>query len=142
MLTDLSSAKYIEGLENRLGRMETLLKLSGILGDEEGGPDLGQLEKRLADKAGLNTQDQHRRLSTSNTPSRSSPRPQSPGQSGTGDTTSEYTVVNSQQSRIGSESPRAGTKKNEEVEELSDLMCSLVTNNYGETRFIGEFNQS
>lgn len=134
----MCSAKYIEGLENRLGRMESLLKLSGILGDEEGAPDLGQLEKKLADKAGLTTQNQRRRPSSSDAPSRSSPRPHSSDQSGRGDGTLEYTVVNGQQSRRGSESPRAGTKKNEEVEALSDMMCSLVTNNYGETRFIGE----
>src|SRR6266516_7540106 len=49
-------AKYIEGLENRLGRMESLLKLSGLLPDEDNGKtDLGTLEKRLADKtAALN----------------------------------------------------------------------------------------
>ena len=33
-------------------------------------------------------------------------------------------------------SPEAG-KPPEEVEELSDMMCSLVTNNCGETRYIG-----
>src|SRR2546421_3365335 len=52
----IHSAKYIEGLENRLGRMESLLKLSGLLPEEDNGKtDLGTLEKRLADKtAALN----------------------------------------------------------------------------------------
>ena len=132
----MTRAKYIEGLENRLGRMESLLKLSGILGDGEG--DLGQLEKKLADKAGLSAARQHRRSSTGDVPIKSSPRPQSSDQNGTIDSTSDYTATNGQQSRRGSESPRGDTKKSEEVEALSDMMCSLVTNNYGETRFIGK----
>lgn len=36
-----------------------------------------------------------------------------------------------------SKSPEA-EKPPEEVEELSDMMCSLVTNNCGETRYIGQ----
>ena len=32
-------AKYIEGLENRLGRMEGLLRMSGLLAEEDGGKD-------------------------------------------------------------------------------------------------------
>ncbi|RAL67533.1 hypothetical protein DID88_008288 [Monilinia fructigena] len=48
MVADSDRAKYIEGLENRLGRMESLLKLSGLLNEEDGGrTDLGTLEKRL-----------------------------------------------------------------------------------------------
>ncbi|OBT50029.1 hypothetical protein VE04_09487, partial [Pseudogymnoascus sp. 24MN13] len=44
-------AKYIEGLENRLGRMENLLRLSGLLNEDDGGStDLGMLEKRLASR--------------------------------------------------------------------------------------------
>ena len=116
--------------------MEHLLKLSGILDEGEG--DLGQLEKKLADKAGLSAARQHRRSSTSDVTIKSSPRPQSSDQNGTVDSTSDYTAVNGQQSRRGSESPRGDTKKSEEVEALSDMMCSLVTNNYGETRFIGK----
>src|ERR1051326_6941945 len=51
MLTSDCSAKYIEGLENRLGRMESLLRLSGLLSeDDDGSTDLGTLEKRLANK--------------------------------------------------------------------------------------------
>ncbi|GME54019.1 hypothetical protein GTA08_BOTSDO03406 [Neofusicoccum parvum] len=50
-------AKYIEGLENRLGRMESLLRLSGLLSeDDDGRTDLGTLEKRLSEKrASTNT---------------------------------------------------------------------------------------
>ena len=31
--------------------------------------------------------------------------------------------------------------REEEVEALSDMMCSLVTNNCGETRYIGGINE-
>ncbi|KAI5291429.1 hypothetical protein KEM54_004793 [Ascosphaera aggregata] len=45
-------AKYIEGLENRLSRMESLLRLSGLLSESDfGKTDLGVLEKRLAEKS-------------------------------------------------------------------------------------------
>ena len=45
-------AKYIEGLENRLGRMESLLRLSGLLAEDDGGrTDLGTLEKRLQERS-------------------------------------------------------------------------------------------
>lgn len=33
-------------------------------------------------------------------------------------------------------------KESEEVEALSEMMCSLVTNTSGETRFLGESNLS
>ncbi len=122
----LTRAKYIEGLENRLGRMESLLKLSGLLSDED---NLGTLEKRLADKAVRN----------GDTPSRSSNRSASanPPRASTEShhNTPRAEVNSSPRSSMASpESHRAGE---EEVEALSDMMCSLVTNNCGETRYIG-----
>ncbi len=49
-----NSAKYIEGLENRLGRMEALLRLSGLLSDEDAdSTDFQTLERRLAEKNAL-----------------------------------------------------------------------------------------
>ena len=45
---------------------------------------------------------------------------------------------NSPQARNPSEEILGTGQKNpEEVEELSDMMCSLMTNKFGETRFIG-----
>ncbi|KAM5431478.1 hypothetical protein MferCBS31731_007851 [Microsporum ferrugineum] len=136
-------AKYIEGLENRLGRMESLLRLSGLLSETDARKtDLGVLEKRLADRAASPSSQQHQQ---------SQPQPQPPRVS---------TVPKSYNSFMGSAtspsnstprgeflaSPRtssvAGTpdsqKESEaEVDSLSDMMCSLVTNNCGETRYIG-----
>ncbi|KAH0562606.1 hypothetical protein GP486_002712 [Trichoglossum hirsutum] len=118
-------AKYIEGLENRLGRMESLLRLSGLLSEEDG--DLGTLEKRLADK----------QQKTGNTPSRRSTT------SGANRSSSESVHNSPPQDRAttppGSTVTSPGSREDpeEEVEALSDMMCSLVTNNCGESRFIG-----
>lgn len=126
----LGSAKYIEGLENRLGRMESLLRLSGLLSEDDNGKtDLGTLEKRLADRTntlnmarnakqftapGAIQQTSTSRIATPVMDSQSSPR--------TAATTT---------------SPESQNQSEGEVEALSDMMCSLVTNNCGETRYIG-----
>ncbi|KAL8667270.1 MAG: hypothetical protein Q9202_000843 [Teloschistes flavicans] len=132
---ELPSAKYIEGLENRLGRMEALLKLSGLLSDEDvDRTDLSMLEKRLADKAIAR--------SNSSTPSdttRSQSGSQPPASATSGSLLSP-TAANkllTPQSKSNSPNPAEETHKEEEVEALSDMMCSLVTNNCGETRYIG-----
>ena len=113
--------------------MESLLKLSGLLNEEDGDrTDLGTLEKRLADKT--------HSLSNGNTPAGSV---KSPGRS-----ESVVSIPGGSQQhtpqperRPSSNSPvtSPGTEKEgeEEVEALSDMMCSLVTNNCGETRYIG-----
>lgn len=81
--------------------MESLLKLSGHLNDEDDDKDLGTLEKRLA------PQDEKHPTPNSSTDSPEPPKaPEGP--------------------------------EEEEVEALSDMMCSLVTNNCGESRYIGE----
>ena len=124
---DCCSAKYIEGLENRLGRMETLLKLSGLLNDEDGGrTDLGTLEKRLQNQGNRSNAD---------TPDRSSKSGSQPRTVDSQHCTPQLEKMPTPKSPIASlESPK---EKEVEVEELSDMMCSLVTNNCGETRYIG-----
>ena len=123
-------AKYIEGLENRLGRMESLLKLSGLLNEEDDRTDLGTLEKRLVDKT--------QNLSNGATPksTESTPHPSA---------SSESRHNTPQQERRASSggpmaSPNPEKRNEEEVEALSDMMCSLVTNNHGETRYIGQLS--
>lgn len=128
------SAKYIEGLENRLGRMESLLRMSGLLAEDDGGrTDLGTLEKRLQDKAAARDST---RSSMSTPGSPAAKRDQSTSAHptpGTGD-------VSSPQSAAGPHDPTQPKRKlnEKEVEALADQMCSLVTNNCGETRYIGE----
>ena len=140
-------AKYIEGLENRLGRMESLLKLSGLLNEEDGDrTDLGTLERRLADQS-------HRR-SSPGTPSKSPagsastgtlPRPSSDSLHTTprmGQSTTPRSSAASPDPAKDKDQDKCNAKdkekaREEEVEALSDMMCSLVTNNCGETRYIG-----
>ncbi|KAH8596956.1 fungal-specific transcription factor domain-containing protein [Bisporella sp. PMI_857] len=140
-------AKYIEGLENRLGRMESLLRLSGLLSEDDNGrTDLGTLEKRLAEKA------QSRRASAvpgsdpaspshSHTQSHNTPNDAASGSTPRSALASPEPHPHPQPSQTKAGETRASTaepeKPAEEVEQLSDMMCSLVTNNCGETRYIG-----
>jgi hypothetical protein len=126
------SAKYIEGLENRLGRMESLLKMSGLLSDEDAGKtDLGTLEKRLAEKVSSNSEPK-RRESTKPIVLSSAP----PG-ADSHHSTPQRETHSSPRNSITTPISDNEKEKNEEVENLSDMMCSLVTNNCGETRYIG-----
>lgn len=127
-----SRAKYIEGLENRLGRMEALLKLSGLLSEEDvDRTDLGTLEKKLADKT----------LSKSNEASPGNTPPAHPSGTLTPHTPSQQAnKIQSPHNSSASPKPAEADKPEEEVEALSDMMCSLVTNNYGETRYIGKWH--
>lgn len=132
-IADWFRAKYIEGLENRLGRMEALLKLSGLLSDEDvDRTDLSTLEKKLADKTFSRN---HDAASASTPPSLSVSQP--------GASLSPHTAapqankIPSPQSSSASPIPTEANKPEEEVEALSDLMCSLVTSTSGETRYIG-----
>ena len=137
------SAKYIEGLENRLGRMESLLKLSGLLSADDGHTDLGTLEKRLADKAAANNHSEQARPSTGDAKAESGGQSDVASQNGTATETqsqshTETSRDQEQSKRSSVSSPKAQKQADQEVEHVAELMCSLVTNNYGETRFIGE----
>ena len=130
------SAKYIEGLENRLGRMESLLRLSGLLNEDDGKTDLGTLEKRLADRS----------LSAGGYTNTNSPTkfnmPMPPNNQSQAASASRHTTprMDSHSSpRTAATSPDSQKESENEVEGLSDMMCSLVTNNCGETRYIGKF---
>ncbi|KAF2001790.1 fungal-specific transcription factor domain-containing protein [Amniculicola lignicola CBS 123094] len=124
-------AKYIEGLENRLARMESLMRLSGVLPeDDDGSTDLATLEKRLADRAqerdtpGVMRSSEDRRMSTAAI--------------NMGDDTPVQQGLPSP--RSGTTSPEPSNKQSAEDKEgdaLAEMMCSLVTNNCGETRYIG-----
>ncbi|WPG98486.1 Hypothetical protein R9X50_00127700 [Acrodontium crateriforme] len=142
-------AKYIESLENRLGRMESLLRLSGLLADEDGRTDLGTLEKRLAErqsnvrstaaspqsqpssaKSGAPSTVIAQPASVQSAPSSNSRKEAAiPPPSSSGTTTPARTTDGSK-----STPDRQGVK---DVDALADQMCSLITNNQGETRYIG-----
>ncbi|KAI0122808.1 fungal-specific transcription factor [Xylariales sp. AK1849] len=127
-------AKYIEGLENRLGRMESLLRLSGILGEDDGATDLSTLEKRLAEKH------QQSRQASQVASNPTSPSQTTSGQDGTA-STPQSSLTSPEPTRDDDKRRNSSVpseKQSEgEVEALSDMMCSLVTNQSGETRYIG-----
>ena len=127
------SAKYIEGLENRLGRMESLLKLSGLLGnDDSDRTDLGTLEKRLANRAQSHSNSGSPTVTNSRSPTSNGHNRQLASPHATPRLEKEPSP---QATNTASDHPEEA--QGPEVEELSDLMCSLVTNNCGETRYIG-----
>ena len=108
-----------------------------MLGDDDNGAtDLGTLEKKLAEK---HQQSRQASLAVSN--------PTSPSQTTSGQDGNESTPrsslaspepVKETENRISQTPEKEGEKGEEaEVAALSDMMCSLVTNNYGETRYIG-----
>ena len=127
--TDECSAKYIEGLENRMRRLEGLLKMAGIADSET---DIPSIERRLQ-------QAQHNDLngfSGATAAARSSI--ENAGKSRTGSLHSTPPQDSNSSPRVA-DSPLSQEDKEHDVEALSDMMCSLVTNNCGETRYIGKF---
>lgn len=114
--------------------MESLLRMSGLLTEEEAGrTDLGTLEKRLAEKASATSKDTP--INRTNSPAgvKSSTASMADGSPRPG---SQPDSNNTPRDTIGSPSTE-GDKTGQEVENLSEAMCSLVTNNIGETRYIG-----
>lgn len=106
--------------------------MSGLLTEEEAGrTDLGTLEKRLADKASSTARGESpkpSRSTASSAPNAAESQQDTPGQD---------TQSSPQDSTTSPGTEAKDDKKREEVENLSDMMCSLVTNNVGETRYIG-----
>lgn len=108
--------------------MESLLRLSGLLSEDDGGKtDLGTLEKRLADR----TNAMNAAKSSSMFLAQAAAAQQAPS--------SHHTTprMDSNSSPQTAATSPESQKSETEVEALSDMMCSLVTNNCGETRYIG-----
>lgn len=109
---------------------------AGLLGeDDNGATDLGTLEKKLVEK-----HQQSRQASQAISDS-ASPQPNL-GQDGSGST--PHSSLTPPGSTKDSDKRRSATPENdnpdddrEDVAELSEMMCSLVTNTNGETRYIG-----
>jgi hypothetical protein len=109
-------------------RLEGLLKMAGLADSET---DLPSIERRLQERS---QGSQHTQPSGINM--------QSAMSSALGNTRSGSLQSTPQMESISSpratDSPESHESKEYEVEALSDMMCSLVTNNIGETRYIGE----
>jgi len=112
--------------------MESLLKLSGLLNGEDGDrTDLGSLEKKLAD----NNYGKSNGGTPTRAPDHSSNSQDQPQMFETPrDTPQQDHRPTPQTSK---RSPGRTPGEGAEVEEISDMMCSLVTNNCGESRYLG-----
>ena len=98
--------------------------MSGLLNNDGDKTNLGALEKQLANQR------------ASNTPERSPNSSSQPRTQGSQNSTPQMEKIHTPKSS-GATPDEAAQEKEAEVEELSDMMCSLVTNNCGETRYIG-----
>ncbi|CAN8095387.1 unnamed protein product [Discula destructiva] len=132
--TPPKGAKYIEGLENRLGRMESLLRLSGLLGEDGGATDLGTLERKLAEKKQASRHASQAAQSNPTSPSQAASGHEETSSTPRSTLTSPEPPKDKDEKRKSMDESRP---ENEEVEALSEMMCSLVTNTSGETRYIG-----
>ena len=107
--------------------MENLLRMSGLLGeDDDEGMDLGALEIQLAKQNGP---------ASGGSPDRSSKSGSHPRTVRSHSSTPQ--VPNEQSPTNVNSAEKTTNDKPKGVEELSDLMCSLVTNNCGDTRYLG-----
>lgn len=118
----------------------------GILGEDDNGEDLGVLEKKLVEK-----HQQSRQASQAVASQPTSPSQATSGRDGTSSTprsslTSPEPVRDKEKDRDHDHDKRKSAppgppeekkQDEEEVEALSEMMCSLVTNTCGETRYIG-----
>jgi len=133
-------AKYIESLENRLGRMEHLLRLTGILGANEGGnTDLGVLEQRLSEKANsirasVSPVSDHRRALGRGSHSGSGAGASPLGQDHSPSPKTSTVASPRTSMAVGEEQD---TEDKDDDGGLAELMDSLITNDRGETRYIG-----
>lgn len=125
-------AKYIEGLENRMRRLEGLLKMAGIADSDT---DIPSIERRLQQAQQSQHNDLHG-FSAATAAARSSL--ETAGKSRAGSLHSTPPLDSNSSPRVA-DSPVSQEDKEHEVEALSDMMCSLVTNNCGETRYIGMY---
>lgn len=119
------------------------------MGEDEESTDLGALEKRLTEK---NQQSRHGSLATGSAPT----SPSQPASAGDGAMSSPQSGVTSPEAGKEKEKDKDKEKKEkdekrksftpsndqedeseEEVAALSEMMCSLVTNQSGETRYLG-----
>jgi hypothetical protein len=116
--------------------MESLMRLSGVLPeDDDGSTDLATLERRLADRAGQSGTPKgpspHERRASSVHPSAEQPE---------GTPAEEPGLPSPRSGTTSPEPPLQNDSKTEKDEDaLAEMMCSLVTNNCGETRYIGRF---
>lgn len=109
--------------------------MSGLISDDEAGrSDLGAIERRLAEKH----RSQPKTTTTTASPKQSSDTPNSSLQRN--DSQAGTPSLHDTSPRESVTSPGSISDKPEQIENISDMMCSLVTNGSGETRYIGKLS--
>lgn len=118
-----------------------LTSSAGLLGDDDNGAtDLGTLEKKLAEKTAQSRQNSQAAASNPTSPQTT------PGQDGNNSTPRSSLaspMPEPAKDKEGEKRPLIAPDKEDkketeqEVSALSEMMCSLVTNTNGETRYIG-----
>lgn len=107
----------------------------GLLGEDDGATDLGTLERKLAEK-----KQESRQASQATQSNPTSPLQTTPAHEGA-ISTPQSSITSPEPSRDKEEKQKltdaSRLEHEEEVEALSEMMCSLVTNTSGETRYLG-----
>jgi hypothetical protein len=112
--------------------METLMRLSGVIpDDDDGSTDLATLEKRFTDRAGHSATPRH---STEDRRPSMAPPNGTPSANGT---PAQHELPSPRSGTASPEPEKTANGENKEEDALAEMMCSLVTNNCGETRYIG-----
>lgn len=109
---------------------------SGLLGEDDGATDLGTLEKKLAEKKQESRQASQAAVSNPTSPSLATSAQEGAASTPRSSLTSPEPPKEGEEKRKSVDGGRP-QESEEEVEALSEMMCSLVTNTSGETRYIG-----
>lgn len=122
-----------------------LTTFAGLLGDDDNGAtDLGTLEKKLAEKTAQSRQTSQAAASNPTSPSQAASGQD--GNTSTPRSSLASPMLEPAKDKEGEKRPSIAPEKEEkekteqEVSALSEMMCSLVTNNNGETRYIGMYH--
>lgn len=112
---------------------------SGLLGEDDGATDLGTLEKKLAEKKQESRQASQAAISNPTSPSLATSAQEGVASTPRSSLTSPEPPKEAKEAEEKRKSVDGGRppESEEEVEALSEMMCSLVTNTSGETRYIG-----
>lgn len=112
---------------------------TGLLGDDDGATDLGMLERKLAEKKQASRRPSQIAQSNPTSPSQATSGHEENSSTPRSTLTSPEPPVKHEKRNSTDEQAQP---QNEEVEALSEMMCSLVTNTSGETRYLGKLHQT
>lgn len=117
-----------------------------MLGEDDGATDLGTLEKKLAEKKQASRHASQVAQSNPTSPSQATSGHEESSSTPRSTLTSPEPPKDKDKDKDKDEPRKSADEQRpeneEEVEALSEMMCSLVTNTSGETRYIGESKSS